>query len=465
MAMHNVLRSNILRAGLFERVSTEEQARFGYSIAAQKETLIEYCTEHKMKIVDHYCDDGVSGGISYKKRPEMMRLLKDVEDGKIDIILFTRLDRWFRSVSEYHKVQEILEHNRVEWKAVQENYDTSTANGRMAITMFLAIAQNEREKTSERITSVFENKRKNKESFFGKNSTPFGYMEQKDENGITRLVKDPSLEPALQMFWDIAVKYENVNKAAKMVNLEYGLKKNKNKWMELSKKEIYTGDYKGVKGYCPAYVSKEDWLKLQNRKIIKQTKSNRIYLFTSLIECPECRHNLASTYCVHKQPDGSKREYHNYRCQYKEAHVCKYRHTLSELKVEKWLIDNMRFLMKKEIESVEIEKTKPRPKPKTNVAALKEQLRRLEVVYMTGNKPDEEYIREQKELNDAIKKAENDNPKTKADKDLTMLNEILKTDFETVYKTLNQEEKRRFWRGLINKIYLDGKKISHVDFN
>lgn len=241
MAQYNVLNKNkILRAGLFERVSTEEQSRFGYSIATQVEALEEHAAKNRMKMVDHYCDAGVSGGIAYKKRPEMMRLLQDVADGKIDIILFTRLDRWFRNIKEYFKVQEILEEHNVEWKAIWEDYDTRTANGRMAITIFLAIAQNEREKTSERIQVVFENKRKNKESFFGKSSTPFGYMEQKDEDGITRLVKDPELEPALQMFWDIAVKYENVNKAAKMVNLEYGIKKNKNKWMELSKKEIYT---------------------------------------------------------------------------------------------------------------------------------------------------------------------------------------------------------------------------------
>ena len=465
MVIYNTQRTGILRAGLFERVSTEEQAKFGYSIAAQKEYLEEYCKNNRMKIVDHYCDEGVSGGIPYQKRPEMMRLLKDVEDGKIDVIIFTRLDRWFRSVAEYHKVQEILERHKVEWIAAQEDYSTNNANGRMAVTIFLAIAQNEREKTSERILSVFENKRKNKESFFGKNSTPFGYIEQKDENGITRLIKDPELEPALQMFWDIAVKYDNVNKAAKMVNLEYGLKKNKNKWMELSKKEIYTGNYKGVKDYCPAYVSEEDWLKLQNRPLVKQTKSDRIYLFTGLIECPECKHNMASTYCVHKQPDGSKKEYRNYRCQYKEAYTCKYRHTLSEIKVEKWLLSNIRRLIGDEIASVEIERTKPRPKPKTNVAALKEQLRRLEVVYMTGNKPDEEYIKEQKELNDAIKKAENEIPKTRADKDLTMLHEILATDFESIYKTLSAEDRRRFWRGIINKIYLDKNEISHVDFN
>lgn len=233
---NNNIAKHILRAGLFQRVSTEEQSKFGYSISTQKEALEDYCEDNKIKIVDHYCDAGVSGGISYKKRPEMMRLLKDVEDGKIDLILFTRLDRWFRNINEYFKVQEILDKHKVEWRAIWEDYDTSTANGRMAITIFLAIVQNEREKTAERIKAVFDNKRKNKESFFGKNATPFGYTEIKDENGITRLVKDPDIEDALQEFWDIAVKYENVSKAAKTVNIKYCLNRNKHKWLELSKK-------------------------------------------------------------------------------------------------------------------------------------------------------------------------------------------------------------------------------------
>ena len=234
--------------------------------------------------------------------------------------------------------------------------------------------------------------------------------------------------------------------------------------MELSKKEIYTGTYKGVEEYCPAYVSKEDWIKLQSRSLIKQTKSERVYLFTSLIECPECEHNLASTYCVHKQPDGNKREYRSYRCQYKEF-SCEYTHTISERKAEKWLVENIRRLIGDEIANVEIERAKPKQKPKTNVASLKEQLRRLEVVYMAGNKSDDDYLREQKELKEAIRKAEDEIPYNHADRDITHLRELLKTDIESMYKTLDDEERRRFWRGLLQKIYLDGNKISHVDFN
>lgn len=455
----------ILRAGLFERVSTEEQARFGYSIQTQINALEEYCKKHRMKIVDHYCDEGVSGGKPYQKRPEMKRLLDDVHAGKIDIILFTRLDRWFRNVKEYFKVQEILDDHKVEWKAIWEDYDTTTSNGRMAITIFLAIAQNEREKAAERIKSVFDAKRKNKESFFGWNSTPFGYKEEKDSEGITRLVKDPDLEPAIQDFWDMAVKYENISKAAKHVNMEYGLNRTKKLWYDLVSKEIYTGNYKGVKEYCPAYVSKADWDKLQNRDLIKMPQCNRVYLFAGLIKCPECGHTMRSLYVKQKRKNGEDKEYKSYRCKNAEIKICGNTKSVYEMKAEKWLLNNLEDILRNEIAQVELERTKPKPKPKTNIQALKEQLRRLEVVYMAGNKTDEDYISESKELKMAIEKAESEIPYDPANRDLEPLKKILETDFLTMYKMLDLEDKRRFWRTLLKEIHVKGTSVVSVDIN
>lgn len=455
----------ILRGGLFERVSTEEQHKYGYSIQTQIDALEEYCKANKIKIVDHYCDEGVSAGKPYKKRPEMKRLLDDVEAGKIDIIVFTRLDRWFRNVPEYFKVQEILDKHKVEWRAIWEDYDTTTANGRMAITIFLAIAQNEREKTSERIIAVFDNKRKKKESFFGSNSTPFGYIEIRDEDGVRRLVKDPEIEDALQRFWDIAVQYENIDKAAKEMALEYGLTKSRHKWHELTKKEIYTGKYKGVEDYCPAYISKENWEKLQNRGTIKKTSNNRIYLFTGLIKCPVCGKNMASKYCKQTRKNGEIKEYYNYKCQDTDIGLCKNKHTLSQNKMEKWLLNNLEIILKTEITKVEISRAKPRSKPKTNIASLKEKLRRLDVIYMAGNKTDSEYISEQNEIKALIKKAELESPVDLADKDIEYLKEILSTDFRTIYNNLDAEDKRRFWRNIIKEIHVEGNEIASVVLN
>lgn len=455
----------ILRAGLFERVSTEEQAKYGFSIQSQVDALEEHCRKNDIKIVDHYCDEGVSAGKPYTKRPEMKRLLDDVQAGKIDIILFTRLDRWFRNVQEYFKVQEILDAHKVEWKAIWEDYDTTTANGRMAITIFLAIAQAEREKTAERIKSVFENKRKRKEAFFGKNSTPAGYMEEIDENGVRRLVKDPDLKQAFEEFWDIAVSYQNISKAAKHVNLEYGLTRSKHKWMELAKKEIYTGTYKGVEDYCPAYVSRENWLKLQSRGFVKQAQHNRIYLFSGLIKCPNCNRNMSARYTIQKMKDGTEKEYYSYRCPDKDITLCSNKHSVFQLKMETWLLEHLKELAVTEIEKIEVAKQQPQSKPKTDINALKEQLRRLNVRYMAGNIDDDEYLQTQKDIKDAIKKAEAEEPENIADKDVSVLKYVIENDIRTLYETFDDEDKRAFWRYIIKEIHVDGNEIVSVDFN
>ena len=453
----------VLRAGLYERVSTDEQAKYGYSIETQIEALEEYCGKNKIKIVDHYTDDGVSGGKAAFRRPEMSRLLDDIKEKKIDMVLFTRLDRWFRNVQEYFKVQEILDEHKVEWKAIWEDYDTTTANGRMAITIFLAIAQNEREKGSERIKVVFDRKRKNKEAWFGPNSMPFGYTTEPDEHGIVRLVKNPDLQDAMQDFWDIAVKYHNVTKAGRYVNSVYGLNRTKKMWFDIAHNEIYMGDYRGVEGYCEPYVSKEDWETLQKRSI-KKAQGDRVYLFTGMIKCPECGSTLASGYCTKPGRNGEKKEYRSYRCRNREVNLCENRSSISELKAEQWLLDNLDELMREEIARVELERTKPKKKPKTDVAALREKLRRLEVVYMAGNKTDAEYLAETAEIKEQIRKAELEKLEEPDETDIEALKATLETDFRGIYESLEPEDRRRFWRGLIKEIHVEGNGIKSVDF-
>lgn len=454
----------ILRAGLYERVSTDEQAKYGYSIRTQIDALEEYCEKNKIKIVDHYTDDGVSGGKAAFRRPEMSRLLDDIKEKKIDIVLFTRLDRWFRNVQEYFKVQEILDEHKVEWKAIWEEYDTTTANGRMAITIFLAIAQNEREKGAERVRVVFEKKRQNKEAWFGPKSMPFGYTKEADEDGVMRLMKDPELKDAMQDFWDIAVKYNNVSKAAKYVNRVYGLNRSKKLWFDVAHKEIYTGNYRGVDDYCEAYVSKEDFEALQNRGSIKKSQGNRVYLFTGLLKCPLCGSAMTSTHTTRELSSGEKKEYKSYRCRHSDIRTCEHRHAISELKTEKWLLDNLEDLMRGEIAKVELERKKPKKKPKTDVAAIREKLRRLEVVYMAGNKTDAEYIAETAEFKEQIRQAELEKLEEPDETDIEALKATLETDFRGIYETLEPEDKRRFWRGLIKEIHVEGNDVRAVDF-
>lgn len=443
----------IIRVGCYERVSTEEQALRGYSIDTQVDNLTEYCEKNKMKIVDHYTDAGVSGGKAAFKRPEMSRLLEDVEAGKVDMILFTKLDRWFRNIQEYFKVQEILEKHRVEWKAIHEDYDTTTANGRMAITIFLAIAQNEREKTAERIKVVFEHKRKNKEACFGGPNKTLGYMKVPDEDGIARLVKDPEQEQMMTEFWEIMVKHKNMNRAIRHMNDAYGVTRNTKSWARIVRNELYCGMYKGVEDYCEPYISKADWVEIQERTRLKYSTGNtaRIYLFAGMLRCPDCGNILCGSYKTETYK-GVKKEYRTYRCRFINT-TCTHRKYLSEKKIESFLLDNLEKLYEEEAARVELERTRPKPKPKHNLPALKERLRRLEVVYMAGNKPDDEYLAEQKEIKDLIAKAENEAPPV--ERDLSALKAVIETDFKTIYKSLEDEEKRRFWQSIVKEIRFD----------
>ena len=118
----------VIRVGLYIRVSTEEQARHGYSIESQKARLTEWSKEHNYNIVDFYIDEGKSARTKLSNRKELLRLLDDVNDEKIDRIVIWRLDRWFRNVADYYRVQDQLEKNNVDWECTDEDYNTTTSN-------------------------------------------------------------------------------------------------------------------------------------------------------------------------------------------------------------------------------------------------------------------------------------------------------------------------------------------------
>ena len=156
------------RAALYIRVSTEEQAIHGLSLSAQQETLTRYIQENGLLLAGIYADEGITARKKYRNRVQFMRMLKDVQENKIDLILFIKLDRWFRNIADYYEVQKILDDHHVHWIATEEDYDTTTANGRLHLNIKLSIAQDESDRTSERIKFVFDSKVKRGEVISGK---------------------------------------------------------------------------------------------------------------------------------------------------------------------------------------------------------------------------------------------------------------------------------------------------------
>ena len=216
-----------------------------------------------------------------------------------------------------------------------EDYSTATADGRFKVNIMLSVAENEADRTSERVRFIFESKRRKKQLAFGGKIPPFGYKVEAID-GIKRLVKDPETEPIVTDFFDHIRKYNSVRLASLFCNEKYGLTRNYRTWAGTAHRELYTGTYKGVEDYCPAYITHEEW----DHLLIRKTQSvERVYLFAGMLRCPDCGKTLKATFKTY--PRDRSVEYNGYRCNNGQVGICTYKGTVSEKKVEKYLLQNV----------------------------------------------------------------------------------------------------------------------------
>ena len=136
---------------IYIRVSTLDQAREGYSLAAQEKTLRDYCKAYHYEIYDLYADEGYSGK-DIKHRDGMLRLLADAQERKFDIILVWKLTRFSRRLSDLTKICEDLEANDIYLVSYTEAFDSKTPAGRMLRGVLGTVAQFEREVISENVS-------------------------------------------------------------------------------------------------------------------------------------------------------------------------------------------------------------------------------------------------------------------------------------------------------------------------
>lgn len=444
----------ILRGALLERVSTDDQAKFGDSLEAQHDTLVAYANDNNIKIAGVYRDEGYSARKSVLKRPAMLELIEDIKMGKIDIILFTKIDRFFRNIKEYYKLQEILERHNVVWKAVLEDYNTATADGRLKVNIMLSVAENEADRTSERIKFVFQSKVMRKEAIIPDRSAPLGYKVA-TINGVRRIVKDEETREMMEYFFKIALS-TSIRQAVLLTEQKFGIKRDYTVWNKFCKNELYKGTYRGVEDYCEPYITKSQFDSLHSTNNFRKAANNRVYIFTGLINCPYCGTRMTSRYVM-----GRQQGYHYYRCKNRIVRRCDIK-DIPEKKVERYVLDHIKEELEKFILEVEAKQPKA-PKKNDNSTKFKEQLRRINVAYQAGNLEDEEYLKLAKEIKAKIAKA-SDEEKEDAHVDVEALKDFLNSGFEDIYDSLTEEEKQRLWRSIIKEIKFDGEAFGGIIF-
>ncbi|MCD2493651.1 recombinase family protein [Lacrimispora sp. NSJ-141] len=149
-------------AALYVRVSTQEQAIEGYSLAAQERLLTDHCKQKRYEIYDIYRDEGISAK-DIKHRPGMLRLLEDAKQKKFDTVLIWKLSRFSRSMPNLVTVCEELDRSNIMLVSYSEAFDSGTPAGRMVRSMLGTVAQFEREVTGENvILAMWERARRGK---------------------------------------------------------------------------------------------------------------------------------------------------------------------------------------------------------------------------------------------------------------------------------------------------------------
>ncbi|MEG0826407.1 MAG: recombinase family protein [Bacilli bacterium] len=146
-----------IKTAVYLRVSTEDQAKEGFSIAAQKEKLTKYVEVNDWKLYDYFIDDGISGK-NIKDRPELTKLIELVKKKEINNVLIYKLDRLTRSVKDLINLIELFEQYDCNFSSVTEKLDTSNAVGRMFIKIIGIFAEFERENLAERVSFGYEEK-------------------------------------------------------------------------------------------------------------------------------------------------------------------------------------------------------------------------------------------------------------------------------------------------------------------
>ena len=448
--------SGPVRVALYIRVSGEEQKIKGLSLEAQQERLESYARERGWIISGIYVDAAKTARKNMHKRTEFQRMIESVKRDEVDILLFCRLDRWFRSVADYYKIMEILQEHHCEWKTTDEEYDTTTANGRLYINVKLSIAQNEADIDGERIDVVFDSKIAHGTVVSG--SCPYGYRVNSEKRMEIVPEKASIVQDAFNYFESTVSQLGTV----KYIREKYGVNWCAATFHRMLSEKLYTGVYdRGGRfndQFCPAIIDQQQFDRVQKlfKKNARSAPSGRVYIFTSILTCNECDHKLVGYY-------SNKLIY--YRCnQHFQRGRCCHNHSIREDYVEEWLFEHL----EEELERCELEwevksACKKRTVASSDKAVLKRKLTKLKELYVNELIDIDEYKKDYEIYAAALNNIQEVAPE--APPDFSAVRKILDSDFRNIYNNLSREDKRTLWRSVISEIRVDrDNNITGINF-
>ena len=319
-------------AAVYIRVSTEDQAREGFSLGEQKEKLLQLCAFKGYEVFKVYEDAGISAK-DMEHRPAFQEMLQDMRNGKINYIVAYKLDRVTRSVRDLEELILELEKYNCYLVCDRDDVNTSTANGRFFVRMLTVLSQLEIEIVSERTKFGLNGAIK---SSHLPGPAPLGYK----KDGNKKTIVDEATKPIIERIFKMYLEGKSFQQISNIFNEEKILYPKKWKDTTIQKiidNKIYMGDYEQYKriakkenkkpviymNVVEPIISRAMWEECQRQKEVNQRTytRDRVYLFFQKIKCPICGRIMKC-----KGSGGTKRKYMYYTCEhchinFNESHV------------------------------------------------------------------------------------------------------------------------------------------------
>ena len=390
-------------AGLYIRVSTEDQAREGFSLPEQEKRLRAMCEYKNYEVYDVYEERGISAKTG-NYRPEFERLLQDVRDKKVNTIVVLKLDRLTRSVSDWEKILTFLEENDAYLDCANDEINTTNANGKMISRILTSVSQQEIERTSERTKIGLAGAIK-----VGHipHQAPLGYKHEDKKLVIDYATKDVAIR-IFNMYHD-GLSYKKISN---ILNEEKVL--DKTNWrdstiLNILENPIYKGDFiHGRRTKKPTYyfdvveslVSKEYWeeCQVQQKKNSRSFQRTLTYLFMQKLKCPKCKRILGGKATTKKNGNSYYYYYcHDCKISFKESEIEKTIDEYMDSIVEYDSIVNQYFLpmIKQKIEN-------PKEELEKELKSQKSKFDRIREAYINEVFTLKEYNQERKKVEDII---------------------------------------------------------------
>lgn len=428
-----------MKAAIYIRVSTTDQALHGYSLNAQEELLRSYAKANNMTIVGVYADEGISASKALHKRKAILQLLDDAEQGKVDVILFKDLSRWSRNPSQFYAVQDMLDKCSVSWIAVdQPNLETVSASGKLIVGIHISVAAHEAQQTGERIKFVQNAQLREGYYPFPDKCVPLGYKNVRTADGHMKLTVDPEKGEVVKELFRVFLMTGNrqrcIEKAAEM-----GVRVTKDMMTNMVRNRTYLGEVRGMKGFVEPLISEEDWNTIQqilsHRNYTRRTDT---YIFSSLCRCGVCGGSMYGTTNTSSLSIW-------YRCD-----RCKH-NMISQKKLEPKVLDEV----DEYVHDLEIHAQSRKAVKQTDVKKLRGKLDRLNELYIEGN----------------ISKAEYERRRTALEAQISTLTavkgnmpKVFNGTWKEAYKRLDEVKKNVLWKSVVDCIIVNADKTISIKF-